>query len=467
MKRKTALVIGFGLTGLAAAKLLRSQGYSVRITEASCNDVVKERLLSLPENGIDIELGAHSRNFCKGCDFAILSPGVSPKAKPAKWILEEGKPLWSEIEWAARSIEGKIIAVTGSYGKTTTVFMIEEMFRRTGISCTRAGNSHEPLSLKVLENPDVEYWIVEVSSYQLELLQDFKPWISIILNVFPHHLDRHRSLKQYRMIKMRMLKNFNKNGIGILHSALLPFLPETLKQYMRNMIWVGDMGRKTHHHASYVNGKACLHLEKITEELFPIESVHLSGAHNLSNAIFAAVTAHYCGVASSTIADTLNKFKGLVHRQEVFAHYGNAVWVNDSKATGVPAVKSALENFQGPILWIAGGSGVGKDFSELYSLVKKKVKMAFFYGTDRHVLMKMFSPYCPVQEARDLDAVVHMLNQEIQGGKIVLLSPGVQSFDQFTNFEERGCFYKACVARLWTDLLEKSSEIGSDITSMA
>ncbi|MDP3980804.1 MAG: UDP-N-acetylmuramoyl-L-alanine--D-glutamate ligase [Chlamydiota bacterium] len=459
MKRKTALVVGLGATGLAVTNLLRAQGYKVRVTESDNGPKVKEKLIMIPASDVDIEIGNHSRNFCLEADFAVISPGIDPHKNPVRWLYKAGKKVYSELEWAARSIQQKIIAVTGSYGKTTTVHMLEAILQGAGISVVRAGNSHQPLSAKVLEQAEAKYWIVELSSYQLELFTQFKPWIGMILNISPHHLDRHKTFKRYRDAKLRLLQCFNGTNIAVLDNTLKDILPPKLSQKLKNTVWVGGQEKEDDISANMTGQLACLRKGQWQEELFPLESLKLNGKHHIHNAIFAATAAYYCGVSASSIAKALSEFTGLEHRQEVFAHYGGALWVNDSKATGVPAVKSALENFDAPIVWIAGGKGVGIDFSELFDLVGKKVKKAYFYGEDRHMLSSMFASVCPVYQARDMDTVAHVLSRDIQKGDVVLLSPGLQSFDQFTNFEERGYFYKACVSRLWTGHRETFSAL--------
>ncbi|MBI1883822.1 MAG: UDP-N-acetylmuramoyl-L-alanine--D-glutamate ligase [Chlamydiae bacterium] len=472
---KKALVIGLGESGLGASLLLKSLGASVRVTDSSCGEEVIHRAEKLPTVGVEVELGIHSENFCREVDFAILSPGIPLDMPLVKNLSARGVPVLGELEWASQFLSGKIIAVTGSNGKSTTATLIWKILSDAGLKATLAGNIGLSLSRAVLENPLTEIWVLEVSSFQLEAIGNLKPWVSLLLNVTANHLDRYPSMEAYGSAKAHIFRNQNEEDWALVNRSCASFASSHVKTLFINSKGVEEKGCFVKNRIlcvrmkSFNDGKNSLtpptplnirgeqpspYLRGVggvkgtslshdyIHEIMPVEDIALPGKHNLENVMFAVTAASLCGISLETIRRTVSSFSGLEHRQEIFAKWEGARWVNDSKATSVDAVRSALEVFPKPILWLAGGRFKGGDFELLKPLLSGKVKKAYFYGEAGPLIYEKLKDACKSLLCSSLKDVVHVLREQVSPQDTVLLSPGCSSFDQFKNFEERGRYFK-------------------------
>jgi UDP-N-acetylmuramoylalanine--D-glutamate ligase len=440
---KKVLVIGFGESGYGAALLLRELGANVKVTDIHCNaEALKKAALLSPE-GVELELGTHSRNFCKNVDFAIVSPGVPQDALPLVWLKEDKIPVLGEFEWASRYLNGKVIAVTGSNGKSTTVTLIRDILRENGFAVSLAGNIGRSLSRAVVEEGGKEcWWVLEVSSFQLERVEKFKPLIAVLLNLTPNHLDHYERSEDYIRAKLNLFKNQGPGDIAILNRMIDSYAPARSKTWYVNGYQDEDKGMFMRDEWIWAA------LEKSPQKVISLKEIPFPGGHFQENVMFAAAAALEAGVSCDAIQSAVKKFKGLPHRQEVLGLRDGVTWINDSKSTSVDAVRSALEAFKAPIVWIAGGHYKGGEFDVLRDLVAEKVKSAHFYGEAASILSKALKGVCPIYTYGPLAKAVEEVKNQIRSGDTVVFSPGCSSFDQFKNFEERGEFFRSTVAKV-------------------
>lgn len=478
---KRALVIGLGESGLGAAMLLKFLGAEVRVTDSNVGEEVLRHEEALTSEGVEVELGAHSRNFCQGVDFAVLSPGIPGTLPLLKWLGEDGVPVIGEFEWASRFLQGRIIAITGSNGKSTTATLVYHILKEQGLRVRLAGNIGRSVSRVIFESgsglPEdtPEFWVLEASSFQLETLETFKPWISMILNLTPNHLDRYSSMEEYIEAKKNIFRNQDARDWVILNRAIASHAPMlhrggvspgiVAKGASPNTLGRGSTRVRPQAPSLFINSggvepqgvfvegcKVKFRSGNDEEELFSTEDLSLRGSHNLENAMFAACAARLCGVSGEVLRRVLGQFRGLEHRQEVFGVWEGVRWVNDSKATSVDAVRKALEAFEPPILWVAGGRFKGGDFESLKPAVAQKVKEAYFYGEARSLLARHLEGACPTFLKPSLKDAIEEIRSRARPGDTVLFSPGCASFDQFKNFEERGRFLKSEVERHFAEV---------------
>ena len=443
LKGKKALVIGLGESGLSVALLLKSTGVEVRVTDLNCGKEVLKNVQFLSSEGIEVELGTHSKNFCKDVDFAVLSPGVPSDAPVLAWLQNDRIPVWGELEFASRWLSGKTIAITGSNGKSTTATLLWKILKESGFKTSLAGNIGRSLSRAILEDSEVELWILEVSSFQLEAIERFKPWISLLLNVTANHMDRYDRFEDYIRAKLNIFKNQGLGDWALLNRSSLSLIPPGIKTLYINSRAPEENG--IYIHQGWIKG--CI--EDVSYEIASLKELKIRGTHYTENVMFAAAAAILCKAPIEMIRSVIQQFEGLEHRQEILGIWEGVTWVNDSKSTSVDAVRTALEAFEGPILWIAGGRFKGGDFESLKGLISHKVKEAHFYGEASSVLTRCLKGTCPIFSHGPLQEAIENIRMRAKSGDTVILSPGCSSFDQFKNFEERGLFFKEQVSKLY------------------
>lgn len=440
---QSALVIGCGESGIGATLLLKSLGAKVRLTDSNCSHEMLERLKSIPTDGVEIELGNHSRDFCRGVDFAVLSPGVLPHVPILQWMKEENIPVWGELDWASQYLSGKVIAITGSNGKSTTSTLLWKILTEHGFRTSLAGNIGRSLSRAIVEDLCAEMWVLEVSSFQLERVRKFRPWISLILNLSGNHLDRYPSLEAYAKAKSEIFKNQGEGDWVILNRSSERLFHPAAKTLFVNSQDVEKEG-------TFVQDDVIkLSLSEKCEDLLNVADIPIPGMHNLENVMFASSAAFLAGVSASTICSAVKRFSGLEHRQEIFGKWDDISWVNDSKSTSVDAIRTALEGFSKPVVWIAGGRSKGGDFSSLKPLITQKVREAHFYGEAASKLNQCFGGICPTFVHGLLKDAIEVIQRNVRAQDTVVFSPGCASFDQFKNFEERGRLFKEWVREVY------------------
>lgn len=443
---KNITVVGLGRSGLAASRLLAAAGARVSVSEAREDTPLKALAQALKGEGISVELGAHTRPWIQGQDLIVASPGVPPTSPPLRWAREEGVPMMSEIELGSHLCKGKIIAITGSNGKSTTVSLLGKILekgRKRAFICGNIGTAF----CEVVPHVTQEDWVVlEVSSFQLEQCYHFRPHIAGILNISRNHLDRHTSFEEYLLAKRRIAQAQTGNDVLLLN-ADDPFtrkIGEGLpvqKRYFSRLQRVDGVYMKDLDVFASLNDR--------DEKVGTFETLRLPGSHNQENALAAVLGALLVGVAKGAIQEGLDAFEGLAHRIEWAGEWGGIRFVNDSKSTTVSSTLRALESLPGPLLLIAGGREKNEDFQVLArSPLLRKVKEIYLIGEAKEKIHAAVKGKVPTFFAITLGEAVKQAYHDSQAGETILLSPMCTSFDMFKDFEERGDCFKERVAGL-------------------
>jgi len=422
-KDKNILIFGLARSGLAAAKRLISLGARVTITDTKKeSDADPEIIRHLKEIGANCELGGHPESLLAGVDLIVVSPGIHLDIP----ILQKAKaPIISEIELAYQILTKPIIAVTGTNGKTTTTTLIGELLRTGGKKVAVAGNIGNPLAQ--VDDRNLDYIVAEISSYQLETTKEFKPFISILLNIQPDHLERHKTMQEY--IKQKAKIFANQTGDDYLVYNLDD--PQVAKM-------VEPAKAKLIPFSKSKNGIVTL----------DPAGIKIPGRHNLENALAAASVAKLCGVEDKVILQALKTFPGVEHRIEFVRSVNGVEFYNDSKATNPDSTLVAIETFAGKrIILILGGKDKGVSLDQLVKSVKENVAEVILIGqaTERFKQALIDKGFANIHLAKDLADVVATALKLAKAGDVVLLSPACASFDMFNNFEERGELFKQCV----------------------
>ena len=445
MKNRSISVIGLGRSGTAIAHLAKYLGANVFISDQSSSKSIKNNLESLKLIDVQGEVGGHSEKILN-TELIVISPGI---AADSPIILEAQKhkiKVIGEIEFASLFTNSPIIGVTGSNGKSTTVHALVDMCQSEKINGVLAGNVGFPFSNKVLDelqNPDPKLvYILEISSFQMEFIEQFHPHISIFLNISPDHLDRHKTFDNYFVTKLRLAENQTEQD-HIIYNADDQILVEALKKHISKKITFSP--NNSVKNVFSINNSNIINKEYA--KLTKLENIGLPGRHNLYNLLAAASGAHCLGISDVKIADVMNSFKGIPHRLENVATINGIDYINDSKATNINAVKVAIESYKKPIILILGGLPKGNDFAELLQF-KNKIKCIIAYGSAMKMIHDELYLTYEVFKKYLLQDAVNLSYQKAVDGDIVLLSPGCASFDQFKNFEDRGIKFVQWVKEL-------------------
>ena len=410
-KGKRVLVIGFGRSGLSSANLLSELGSQVKVTDSQDNPVTRQNLKRLNSKDIKVELGRHSREFLSGIELIVVSPGVANDALPLLWGKEAKIPVIGEIELAWKLCPAQIIAITGTCGKTTVTTLIGRLIEAWGKKVFTCGNIGNPFTQEVGKMQEGDFVSLEVSSFQLEAIEGFKPKISMILNLSRNHLDRYNGMQDYIGAKERIFKNQGPSDYLVLNYD---------DEAVRNL-----------------NSKACAKIVyfKKEEGLNPNESAVLRVAEILE-------------IDKRLAMDTLANFKGVEHRMEEVLSLRGVRFINDSKSTTTEATVWALNNLNCPVILISGGREKGNDYSRVLDIARRKVKNLVLIGEASDRIYSVFSGSINISRADSLkDAVVKAFTLS-KKGDCVLFSPMCKSFDMFANYEERGKSFKALVGEL-------------------
>jgi len=452
MENSSVSVIGLGRSGVAAAQLANYLGATVFVSDNSSSDSVKKNIQLLNSIGVDGEIGGNSDKIFDA-DLMVISPGIPADSPIISEALKRNVKVIGEIEFASLFTDRKIIGVTGSNGKSTTVYALAEMCQSKEIIGILAGNVGIPFSDKVLNelrnpvcpeesgNPKQVY-ILEISSFQMEFIDQFHPYISIFLNISPDHLDRHKTFDNYIAAKFRLAENQTKQDY-IIYNVDDKVLSESFQDIKIQQITFGPNN-------SSKNIFSIKNLNVINKEyakLTKLENIGLPGQHNLYNLLAAASGAHCLGISDAKIANVMNTFKGIPHRLEYIAKIDGIEFINDSKATNIDAVKVAIESYEKPIILILGGLAKGNDFAELIKF-RDKIKYIIAYGDANKVIHDELNSTFDVNLVDLLHDAVKLGYQKADKNEIVLLSPGCASFDQFKNFEDRGIKFSEWVREL-------------------
>lgn len=442
---KRVLVVGLARTGVATALFSAGYGATVKATdekpEAELGDV-PERLRAA---GVTLELGGHNPASFLEQDLIVLSPGVPAHLPELDRAREAGIPVWSEIELAWRFLRGKLVAITGSNGKTTTTSLVAHILKSAGIPTLMGGNIGTPLLSLVETSEDTSVTVAEVSSFQLETIEKFRPEIGVLLNLTPDHLDRHASFEEYAKAKMRMFENQIERDAAILN-ADDPEITKRMPSRPR-LYWFSRQKRVAE--GAYIrDGQIVFRLEGDEIPLVRREAIPLRGEHNAENVLASCAAAFLAGAAPAAIANGVKTFRGVEHRLEFVAEINGVSFYNDSKATNVDATVKALEAFPGPIFVILGGKDKGSPYAPLRNLLHERARAALLIGAAAEKIASEISGAVPVTQADTLERAVQLAFERANPGDVVLLAPACSSFDQFENYEHRGRVFKQLVAQL-------------------
>jgi len=430
---KNILVVGLGVSGLAAAELLLDKGFRVRVTESGENEAITGRAELLRARGAGVETGGHTAAFCAGPDLVVVSPGVPRDILPLSIAAEKKVPVIGEMELGYRYCQAPIIAVTGTNGKTTTTELIGSIMARAGRNTIVCGNIGNPLCGEIHNIKPGSIVVAEVSSFQLETIVEFRPFISVLLNVTDDHYDRHAGIEDYKKQKFRIFENQRCGDHAILHQSL-----------MRDRLVGGILAEKHFYGSgdgmpSGVRGRMLSIDDGAGRKLeIPADDVPLRGAHNLENAVCSALAGMLAGADGKSVKEAIRDFTPLSHRFEKFHEFRGVEYIDDSKATNVDAAKRALESADRKVVLVAGGIDKGGDYGCMLDIVREKVKAIVVIGEAKDIITKAFSGCVPVHQEQDMRGAVRKASSLAEAGEAVMLSPMCSSFDMFSGYKERG-----------------------------
>ena len=443
IRGKKIVILGLALSGAAAAKLAVRQGADVFVSDNQDTPALQGTLTDLIVLGISGELGQHSDQIY-AADLWIISPGIAQDSELVQKAQSNGIPIVSEIEFASWFTEAPILAITGSNGKTTTAHLLAEMIQTDDLHGVLAGNVGIPFTAMVLEdleNPDPKrVWVLEISSFQMEFIEHFKPYIAIFLNITPDHLNRYPSMKEYIAAKMNMWSRQTAEDF-IVYNADDTILVEEIAESISRKI---AFGLRHHPEAIFQPNRTKIYTKEHAT-LIEMDQLALPGRHNLANVLAAATAAHLMGVPNKTIKATMSQFSGVPHRLEPVAEINGVTYINDSKATNLDAVQVALESFSQPIILLLGGLDKGGDFRSLLPHTHNNLKEVIAFGQAKELILTKLRDAVRSTSVMDLKEALNLAQNCSQPGDVVLLSPGCASFDQFKNFEERGDHFRSLV----------------------
>jgi UDP-N-acetylmuramoylalanine--D-glutamate ligase len=446
LKDQRVLVVGLGKSGVASAQFLQARGAKVTVSDSKSPEQLANEIPALLDRGIAVETGGHGERTFRGQDLIVVSPGVPSDSASLVQARLQGVPIIGEIELAAQFLQGRIVAITGSNGKTTTTTLTGEILRASGFPVVVGGNIGTPAISLVEETTPQSFAVLEVSSFQLETIQTFRPFLSAILNITPDHLDRHRTLEAYIDAKARIFENQNAGDFCVLNAddaaanALTSRAQCAVVHFSRRAeVKAGAFVRQ---------GKVFFRSDQTETEILAIEEITLQGAHNLENVLAAVCLASLAGCPSEKIRQAVPAFQAVEHRLEFVAEIAGVRYFNDSKATNVDATIKALESFPANILLILGGKDKGSDYTVLNPLLRERVKKVYTIGAAAEKITSQIQQAAEVVPAQNLQNAVALASNAATSGDIVLLAPACASFDQFQSYEHRGRVFKETVRAL-------------------
>jgi UDP-N-acetylmuramoylalanine--D-glutamate ligase len=439
VKGKKVMVVGMGRTAEALVRLLLREGADPFVTEIRDDLKIADTRETFDGLGVPYEVGGHTPAAFENAALVVPSPGVSPRMDVIRRAREYGAELTGEMEFAFPFCRSRILAVTGTNGKTTTTELLHALIQACGRSVLLAGNNAFPFSAAVLVDPAPEFIVLEVSSYQLETARRFRPWIAAVLNVSPDHLARHGALEDYAAIKARIFANQRSGDAAVVNyddPLVLDMAAGT-----EAAVWPFSL-RTRLAHGLWLNGESiCFGDAAVAHR----SDTRLPGRHNLENVLCALSMMRAGGFDWSGTIIGLRRFQGVEHRIEHVATVGDVAFFNDSKSTNIDSLKVALESFEAPLVLIAGGQGKGSDYRVLRDLVRGRVRKLIVLGEDAPKLEEAFSDLVSTERATDMADAVNRAAAASRAGDVVLLSPACASFDMYDNFEHRGRVFKESV----------------------
>ena len=459
--KKKVVVVGLGVTGMAVSRFLKKRGAKVTVTELATEAQLGPRIKTIHEMGIAMELGTHRLETFQKADLIVLSPGVAHTIKPVLWAQEHGIPVIGEIELSSRFIKAPIVAVTGTNGKTTTTEILGDMLRQSGFKVFVGGNIGNPLIDYVDSGQKADLVVAEVSSFQLDTIDAFRPSVSVLLNISVDHLDRYPDFEAYAASKIRIFENQQPGEISILNGS---------DPMVRSL--TGALKTKKLHYASLEDdeegalikgSRICFRFNRSAngddkrdtvdfssrDGLFlDVSNLKLIGRHNLENATAAALAALAAGAVPESIQEALNSYQGAAHRLELIETIHGVEFINDSKATNVDAVIRALDSFSKPVVLIMGGLDKGGDFPALRKVLARHTKKLIVMGSAADRIQSILEDTVPTMPALSMRDAVKKAYRVVSPDNVVLLSPGCASFDMYDNYAQRGDDFREAVKNL-------------------
>jgi len=443
---KRIVILGAGESGTGSAVLAKTKGFDVFVSDiGKIKSHYKEILYNYE---IEWEEEQHTERYILNADEIIKSPGISDKSEIMAAVIKKEIPAISEIEFAGRYTNARKICITGSNGKTTTTSLLHHMLRKAGLNCGLAGNVGKSFAMQVATKT-YDYYVIELSSFQLDGMYQFKADIAIMLNITPDHLDRYGyDMQNYVDSKFRLTQNLSEDDYFIYCSDDEITISELERIVLRAKQFEFSQKKKVKEGAYVEDGKMHISVNK-SQMSVPLSELALKGKHNTYNSMAASIAGRVLDIKKEIIRESLQDFKGVEHRLERFIKVHGIEFINDSKATNVNSTWYALECMTSPTIWIVGGIDKGNDYSSLESLVKEKVKSIVCLGVDNAKLHKAFGHL--VEEIKDASSMKEAVNLAYKMGQkddTVLMSPACASFDLFKSYEDRGSQFKECVREL-------------------
>lgn len=443
IKNKKISIIGAVRSGLGAAKLAKNLGAIPFVSDAGSEEKLKLSIEYLNNENIDFEIGEHTSKVYD-CDMMVVSPGVPSNAEVIKTAKIKKIKTISELEFASLFCKANVIGITGTNGKTTATSLCDYLFNHCKVKSFSAGNIGLAFSEIALEAKENDYVSLEISSFQLDLIDTFKPKVAMILNITPDHLNRYEnSIDKYAESKLRIFKNQGASDYLILNKD-----SELLIKYFKkakSSLFFFSTTKKVSNGCYQEDEKIKFVRDDKEEFSCNVSDVFIKGEHNIQNAMAVIIAAKIFNLDNEKILEALKSFKGVEHRLELVREIGGIKFINDSKATNVDSVIVALKSFNDPIFLILGGQDKGNDYSMIEDLVIEKVKKIYAIGSSAEKVFNYFHKKVRTELKKDFDEVINSAISEARSGEIVLLSPACASFDMFDNYEHRGKVFKEIV----------------------
>lgn len=445
LRGKRVTVLGLGRSGIAAARLAVREGATVICSDARSDAQLGDSIAALRGLGVTLELGAHRRESFTRADLVVKSPGVSPRLDVLAAAREAGVPVIGEVELCVPFLRLPVVAITGTNGKSTTTALAGHLLRAAGRRPFVGGNLGTPVAEFVLSGEDADALVLELSSYQLDDLLDFRADVACVLNLSPDHLERYGSMDAYAASKRRLVELIRSSGLVVLNagdslvSAMADSSAAPVVTFAHGAAQAGQLR---------ADGTTIVRSGVDGDERYQVRSRALRGRHNVENAMAAIAAARALGAAPEAVQSGLDDFPGLPHRIEVVRVLDGVEWVNDSKATNVDSVEKSLAGFAGSVHLILGGRGKGSPYEPLRRLIPGRVARVYVLGEDADRISEALEDIVPVERTDDLETAVRLARGFSRPGETVLLSPACASFDQFRSFEHRGEVFRQLVLGL-------------------
>jgi len=447
LKNKRVLVVGIGKSGLAAARFLKKRGARVTVSDARPALLIAELPMLLDE-GFMVEAGSHGLLTFRRQDLIVVSPGVPATVPELVQVRAIGMHVIGELELGAEFLQGEVIAITGSNGKTTTTTLVGEILKAAGRTMLVGGNIGTPV-VELAEESTPETWsVLEVSSFQLETVETFKPRIALVLNITPDHLDRHGSFENYAAAKARITEFQTGDDFLVLNAEDVKTQLVAAKTKAQ-IYWFS--AKRQIKQGAFVHGESIFFVAKEgakPEPVMPVAEIPLAGAHNVENVLAAACAARLAGVENAVIRTAVGAFKAVEHRLEFVREFEGVRYYNDSKATNVDATVKAVEAFEGGVWLILGGKDKDSDYATMSELLRERVKAVLTIGSAAEKIERQLAGVVMIERAETIERAVALAHEKASAGDVVLLAPACASFDQFENYEHRGRVFKGLVQGL-------------------